>query len=885
MPRRVISSLAWAAKWFAADPWKAIGKAWSAFRTLGLRGGWERAAEKFSVRTRYRPGQYQLTQAQSETLLASCPETPLFSLVVPVYRIEPKWLDKCIRSVVAQHYRNWELLLVDDASERPDLTALMEEWAARDRRIRTRRLENNRHISAASNAGIEMAGGRYIGFLDHDDELTPDALTWVAWAIRENPGVRWIYSDEDLIDADGERRMPHFKPDYNPLTLLSIMYAGHFLVYEAETIRRLGGFRIGFEGSQDHDLALRVSEAVPAAAVTHIPRVLYHWRTLPGSSASRVDAKPYAAAAGLRAVREALARRGIRGEVSSHRLCPTLYRLELIPRSHPSVEIVIPTRNGLGLLTRCLETLRAHTRYPNYAVTVIDNQSDDPALLSYLDGESAAGRLRVLRYDRPFNHSDMNNLAVKASTAEFVVLANNDIEFQSDGWLEQMVATMQIDASIAAAGALLVFPNGNVQHGGVIVGLHGVAGHAFRNTPADQPTYFGRLHCLQEYSALTAALLMLRRSAFQEVGGFNADRYPTSFNDIDLCLRLRQQGYRLAYNPAVRAMHHEGKSRSISLPEEAEFGSRFRTDWGHLFGRDPFYNPNLSLQNERFAGFRDFPIDSQIAPPRRLACHPDCRVFFEGKIGLEIGGPSPMFRQDGLLPVYADAERIDNCNFGRHTLWEGDLRDGAPFLFDERRAPGTQRVAEATDVGRAAPGPYDFVLSSHTLEHVANPLRALSEWIGVLQAEGLLVLVLPHRDGTFDRKRPVTALAHLVQDFERNTGEGDMTHLEEILESHDLSRDPDAGDFESFRQRSLRNPENRCLHHHVFNTRLAIEVVDHMKLQLLAVEVFQPFDIFVVARKPTPGQPARNEKFRGVGTTPCWNSPFPSDRAPAPGGG
>lgn len=266
--------------------------------------------------------------------------------------------------------------------------------------------------------------------------------------------------------------------------------------------------------------------------------------------------------------------------------------------------------------------------------------------------------------------------------------------------------------------------------------------------------------------------------------------------------------------------------------------------------------------------------------PRHLACYQHCRPFFQSKIGLEIGGPSERFKRSGLLPVYTVADRIDNCNFSNDTTWEGSVTEGATFRFDKRRAPGDQYIAEATNLGNIMSASYDFILSSHTLEHIANPIQALSEWTRVLKEEGLLALVIPHRDGTFDHRRPVTSLAHLIQDFEHQVTEADMTHLEEILRLHDLAKDPGAGAFESFKQRSKRNLENRCLHHHVFDTRLAVEVIHHIGLQILAVHVVKPYDIIVVAQKPKRGQEVKNERFRGIDTTPCWHSPFPSDQAP-----
>lgn len=270
---------------------------------------------------------------------------------------------------------------------------------------------------------------------------------------------------------------------------------------------------------------------------------------------------------------------------------------------------------------------------------------------------------------------------------------------------------------------------------------------------------------------------------------------------------------------------------------------------------------------------------------RRALNHPllffaKYKSYFESKTGLEVGGPSDIFRQANIFPVYAAASTIDNCNFGDRTTWEGKINEGATFYFDRQKAPGHQYIAEATNLSDIASASYDFVLSSHCIEHVANPLLALKEWIRVLREEGLLLLVVPHKDGTFDHRRPVTLLEHLIQDYDRRTTEDDMTHIEEILKLHDLTKDPEAGDFENFKQRSLRNPENRCLHHHVFDTRLAVETVHHMGLQILSVRLFRPYHIFLVAQKLKPGQELKNDRFRGITTVPPWfkYSPFPSDR-------
>jgi|NOAtaT_7_FD_contig_101_887442_length_1061_multi_2_in_0_out_0_1 SAM-dependent methyltransferase len=264
--------------------------------------------------------------------------------------------------------------------------------------------------------------------------------------------------------------------------------------------------------------------------------------------------------------------------------------------------------------------------------------------------------------------------------------------------------------------------------------------------------------------------------------------------------------------------------------------------------------------------------------PQRIEYFPHCKSYFQSRIGLEIGGPSGIFGQRGQVPVYPVAGRIDNCNFGSHTVWEGVISEGNTFTFDNGKSPGRQYLAEASNLHCIEDSSYDFILSSHCIEHLANPLEGLAEWIRVLKQDGLLVLVVPHKDGTFDHRRPVTSLEHLIKDFDGHIDEGDMTHLEEILRLHDLSKDPGAGNFQLFQERSKRNVENRCLHHHVFDTRMAVEVVNYMGLQILAVELFHPYHIVIIAKRTERNQVVNNDRFRGINAAPCWRSPFPSDR-------
>ncbi len=591
---------------------RKFSKIWSAFKYGGLRFCCRRAVEKFGEnKIEYDHENNQLSRRQSEFLIVRFKNKPLISIITPVYKIDTKWLNKCIRSVFRQHCENWELILVDDASNSDIIKQAMKQWASKDERIKIYFLNQNSGIAGATNFGIAQAKGDYIGFLDHDDELTPDALTWIVWAINKNPQALWFYSDEDIITSSGKCHAPHLKPDFSPELLLSMMFTCHFSVYSSKVVSQVNGIRLGFDGSQDHDFALRMSEIVPQNKVVHIPRVLYHWRAIPGSAAMFIEEKPKAPASGRKAVRDALERRNIKGIVTSNEICPTLYQIELQPSSYPEVTIIIPTKNSLNLMKKCLDSIKKHTKYPNYNILVIDNQSGDKEFLEYIHKQETKGHLKVMKYNKPFNHSDMNNIAVQSVSSELVVFMNNDIEIISDNWLEQLVATINLDKSVACAGCLLVYKNDTVQHGGIILGLHGLAGHSHQYLTTETPGYQCRLKALQEMSAVTAALMIVKKSVFEEICGFRDDKYPTSYNDVDLCLRFRKAGYRCLYNPMVKAYHYETKTRSIKA-NEYKYRAEFIREYKDVLLNDPFYNLNLSRSNQTFYDLREFQILEQI---------------------------------------------------------------------------------------------------------------------------------------------------------------------------------------------------------------------------------------------------------------------------------
>jgi O-antigen biosynthesis protein len=524
-------------------------------------------------------------------------DAPLISILVPTYQTPERWLRRCIESVIDQAYPNWQLCIADDAS--PDLRVMevLREYAALDRRIEVTRRAANGHIAEASNTALAMARGSYVGLLDHDDELRPHALLAMAESIVVDPGLALLYSDEDKLDEDGRRFDPYFKPDWNPELLLSQNYLCHFTVIRTDLVREAGGFRAGFEGSQDHDLFLRCTERLPASRIHHVPRVLYHWRAIEGSTALDRDAKDYAADAGERAVANHLERRHVGARVES--LSHGHYRVRWpLPESPPRASLIIPTRDKVELLRTCVDSILERTRYPAYEVVVVDNQSSDPATLDYLAQIARESRVRVLHYDAPFNYSAINNWAVGQCDGAIIGLLNNDIEVISPGWLDEM-ASQALRPGIGAVGAMLYYPNDTIQHAGVVLGVHGVAAHRYVGMPKGYPGHGGRARVAQQLSAVTGACLVVSREAYECVGGLD-EALQVAFNDIDFCLRLEQAGYRNIWTPFAEMYHHESASRGSEDTEEKK--RRFANEvglmqerWGRHLLSDPAYNPNLSL--------------------------------------------------------------------------------------------------------------------------------------------------------------------------------------------------------------------------------------------------------------------------------------------------
>ena len=532
--------------------------------------------------------------------------TTTFSVVMPVYNPPLDYLRQAIESVQAQVYPHWEICIADDASPNAAVRELLTELAAQDPRIKLVFREKNGHISAATNSALEIATGDYIALMDNDDLLPPHALAYMALAAHQHPQAGLIYSDEDKVTEDNVRQAPYFKCQFNYELFLSQNMISHFGVYRRSVLEEIGGFRVGYEGAQDWDLALRVIEKVGPENIVHVPRVLYHWRIFPGSTALALEEKDYALKAQIESITSHLQRIGKPDtQVYPAPGIPGLLRIKhRLPDPLPLVSIVIPTRDRVELLSMCVNSILEKTAYPHYQIVVVDNGSTDEKALAYLDSIAKDERVKVIRADIPFNYSALNNLGVAQTDGEYLVLMNNDIEITQTDWLEEMLA-FACQPDIGCVGAQLWYPNNTLQHGGVVLGIGGVASHAHKGIPRGNFGYFGRASAHQMFSAVTAACLMIRKSTYQAVDGFD-ETLKVAYNDVDFCLKVRAQGLRNLYNPFASFIHHESASRGSD--QEGSNQQRLAAEaaimkqrWGALIADDPAYSPNLTLLGDDFS--------------------------------------------------------------------------------------------------------------------------------------------------------------------------------------------------------------------------------------------------------------------------------------------
>ena len=523
--------------------------------------------------------------------------SPLISVAVPAYRTPEKFLAQMIDSLLAQTYGNWELCIANGSPEDSAMKKVLEEYTKKDSRIRVSELTENKGIAGNTNAALEMAQGEFVGLLDHDDLLAPNALYEIVRALDEYRNLDAVYTDEDKVTTElDEHFQPHLKPDFNLDLLRSNNYICHFFVVRRSIVQKVGGFCQEFDGAQDHDFIFRCIET--AEKVGHIPEILYHWRTHKASTADNPASKMYAFDAGKRAIEAHLKRTGTEGIVS-HTPDLGFFRVKYPVQGQPLVSVIIPNKDEKETLKACIDSIREKTEYPNYEIIIVENNSTTDEIFQYYKELSQDPRIRLLRWKKEFNYSAINNYGVRHANGEYLLFLNNDVTVITPGWIKELLGVCQ-RPEVGAAGVKLIYPDNTIQHAGCVIGLGGIAGHMFVDMPANRTGYLHKASILQDMSAVTAACMMMKRTAFEEAGGFT-EKLSVAFNDVDLCLKVRKNHKLIVYDPYVQLYHMESKTRGAEdnkekvrrFQEEIEY---MRCQWIDILKKgDPYYNKNLSL--------------------------------------------------------------------------------------------------------------------------------------------------------------------------------------------------------------------------------------------------------------------------------------------------
>ena len=523
--------------------------------------------------------------------------SPLISVAVPAYRTPEKFLAQMIDSLLAQTYGNWELCIANGSPEDSAMKKVLEEYTKKDSRIRVSELTENKGIAGNTNAALEMAQGEFVGLLDHDDLLAPNALYEIVRALDEDRNLDAVYTDEDKVTTElDEHFQPHLKPDFNLDLLRSNNYICHFFVVRRSIVQKIGGFRQEFDGAQDHDFIFRCIET--AEKVGHIPEILYHWRTHKASTADNPASKMYAFDAGKRAIEAHLKRTGTEGIVS-HTPDLGFFRVKYPVQGQPLVSVIIPNKDEKETLKACIDSIREKTEYPNYEIIIVENNSTTDEIFQYYKELSQDPRIRLLRWKKEFNYSAINNYGVRHANGEYLLFLNNDVTVITPGWIKELLGVCQ-RPEVGAAGVKLIYPDNTIQHAGCVIGLGGIAGHMFVDMPANRTGYLHKASILQDMSAVTAACMMMKRAVFEEAGGFT-EKLSVAFNDVDLCLKVRKNHKLIVYDPYVQLYHMESKTRGAEdnkekvrrFQEEIEY---MRCQWIDILKKgDPYYNKNLSL--------------------------------------------------------------------------------------------------------------------------------------------------------------------------------------------------------------------------------------------------------------------------------------------------
>lgn len=537
---------------------------------------------------------------------------PLISIVVPAYRTPEKFLCQMIRSVQEQTYENWELCIANGSPQDETMSRVLNRFAQEDPRVRFENLKENLGIAENTNRAFAMAKGEFLGLLDHDDLLAPNALYEVVQALQEK-GTDVVYTDEDKVTMDlDEHFQPHLKPDFNLDLLRSNNYICHFFVVRKSLVEQVGGFRREFDGAQDYDFIFRCVEV--AKNVVHVPEILYHWRTHRASTADNPASKMYAFEAGKRAIEAHLKRMQVKGTVS-HTKDYGFYRVKYPLQKEEKISILIPNKDEKESLQACLESIWEKSTYSNYEIIIIENNSTTSEIFDYYKIlEQEHENLKVVCWDREFNYSAINNYGARYAAGDYLLFLNNDVTVITPDWMEEMLGVCQ-RAEVGAVGVKLYYPDDTIQHAGCVVGLGGVAGHLFTDMPRSRTGYLHKASLLQDMSAVTAACMMMKRSVFQEVGGFTQE-LSVAFNDVDLCLKVRERGWLVVYDPYAELYHMESKTRGAE--DDKKKVRRFQTEieymrshWLRILKQgDPYYNKNLSLTKWNYS-LRPLEADKQ----------------------------------------------------------------------------------------------------------------------------------------------------------------------------------------------------------------------------------------------------------------------------------
>lgn len=577
-----------------------IQKGFRYLKHYGIKEFWIRLHERFEPEEvpygpwyeAYVPDEETLNRQRKRKFL----NAPLISVVVPAYHTPPLFLRQMLDSLIAQTYGGWELCIANGSPDDKEMEAVLEEYEKRDSRIRHENLKENLGIAENTNAAFRMAKGEFIGLLDHDDLLAPNALYEIALALEKNPEADVVYTDEDKVTTDlKEYFQPHLKPDFNLDLLRSNNYICHFFTVRREIVEQVGGFRKEFDGAQDYDFIFRCTEE--ARKILHIPEILYHWRTHKESTADNPASKMYAFEAGKRAIEAHLKRTGTDGEVS-HTPDLGFYRVKYPVKGEPLISIIIPNKDEKESLEACLKSIWEKTTYKNYEIIVVENNSTSDEIFRYYKEISKKG-VRLLRWKKEFNYSAINNFGAAHAKGEFLLFLNNDVTVITPDWLTELAGLCQ-RKEVGAAGVKLLYPDNTIQHAGCVIGIGGIAGHMFVDMPANRTGYLHKASLLQDMSAVTAACMIVKKQVFDQVGGFT-EKLAVAFNDVDLCLKINKAGSLVVYDPYVQLYHMESKTRGAE--DSKEKVRRFQTEIEYmrchwldiLKNGDPYYNKNLSL--------------------------------------------------------------------------------------------------------------------------------------------------------------------------------------------------------------------------------------------------------------------------------------------------